>query len=231
MRSRFSSSIVEAVEAEVTEPRARLPLGGGGEEMARIGARTLRSAYGGVVEVAPFALDRLPVTNDEYATYLRATDAAPPAHWLAGQPPAHTLDHPVVGVTLDEARRYAAWRGKRLPTIAEWEAAARGPRATAFPWGDAFEEPRCRCQAEGTCAADDHPEGATLDGVLDLVGNVWEWCEPDPRLPPPEDGYAWVLGGSFRHACARDGAIARSSVAAGKAYEYLGFRCARGEAR
>jgi serine/threonine-protein kinase len=222
-------SLIE-VEAEATEPRGRPPLDDDAR-MQRIEARTLRSAYGGVVTVAPFAIDRVPVTNDDYAAYVRATDAAPPAHWLAGQPPAHTLDHPVVGVTLDEARRYAAWRGLRLPTVAEWEAAARGPRGTAFPWGDDFVAERCRCNAESTAAVDAHPAGATPDGIYDLVGNVWEWCEPEPRLPPPEHGYAWVLGGSFRHACATDRAIARSSVAVGKAYEYLGFRCARGEAR
>lgn len=222
-----SSSMVAEVEGEVTQPRGEAPAAL--DEMIRVAGRTLFSAYGGTVDVGPFLLDRTPVTNDDYAAFVRATGAAAPAHWLAGQPPAHELDHPVVGVTLDDARAYARWRGKRLPTSAEWEAAARGPEGRAFPWGDEFEGARCRCpdgDGDGTSAVDEYPLGATTEGCLDLVGNVWEWTETEPQLPAPEEGFAWVFGGSFRHACTRDGAIARSSVAVGNSYEYLGFRCA-----
>lgn len=215
--------------ATPTVPDAHVPAIG---EMVPIGARVLRSAFGGTVEVGAFRLDRTPVTNEMWALYLRATGAAAPAHWLGGQPPAHKLDHPVVGVSLDEARRYAVWCGKRLPTSAEWEAAARGDRT--FPWGDTWEPSACACAeggAQGTAPVDAHPRGATPEGCLDLVGNVWEWTEPDPRLPQPEEGFTWVFGGSFRHPCHVGGQLARSSVAVGKSYEYLGFRCALGGGR
>jgi formylglycine-generating enzyme required for sulfatase activity len=215
-------------EADVTAPWSLSE--GDAEGMVRIAARRLRSAYGGgEVEVAEFLLDRAPVSNQEYAAFLDATGASPPAHWMGGRPPANKLGHPVVGVSLEEARQYAAWRGKRLPTSAEWECAARGPDGTAFPWGDAFEPDRCRCPeggAEGTSPVDEYPLGATLEGCIDLVGNVWEWTERDERLPAPDEGFAWVFGGSFRHPCGRDGRIARSSVAMANSYEYLGFRCA-----
>ena len=56
------------------------------------------------------------------------------------------------------------------------------------------------------------PEGASAAGCLDMVGNVWEWAEIDPRLAAPEEGFAWVFGGSFRHPCNSDGKIARSAV-------------------
>jgi formylglycine-generating enzyme required for sulfatase activity len=168
------------------------------------------------------------VTNEAWLEYVRSTGASPPAHWLRGHPPGGKLDHPVVGVSLEEARRYAAWCGKRLPTSAEWEAAARGPSLSAFPWGDTFDGTRCRNGAETTVSVEQFSEGVSAEGCVDLVGNAWEWTEPDPRLPLPDDGFAWVFGGSFRHACERDGNIARSSVAMANSYEYLGFRCARG---
>lgn len=231
----LSSSMLDVVEGEATEPRLERPFAPEADgAMIEIGQRRLDSAYGGSVTVAPFALDRVPVTNEAYAAYVRATGATPPAHWLAGEPPAHKLDHPVVGVSFDDAEEYARWCGKRLPTNAEWEAAAHGPAQTTFPWGDAWEAARCTTReggAEGTASVDEHPEGATLDGVADLVGNVWEWCATDARLPAPEGGFAWVFGGSFRHPCTKDGVIARSAVAVGNSYEYLGFRCARGVAR
>ena len=226
----LDSSVVD-VEGEVTEPRGQAPAADL-DDMIRVGARTLRSAYDGeTVEVAGFLIDRAPVTNAQYAEFLRATGATPPAHWIGGQPPAQREDHPVVGINLDEARAYASWRGRRLPTNAEWESAARGPDGTAFPWGDTWDAERCRCPGDGvdgTAPVDEHPLGATVEGCLDLVGNVWEWTEADPRLAAPEEGAAWVFGGSFRHACVRDGAIARSAVAARNSYEYLGFRCASG---
>lgn len=221
----------EVSSYEVMERAAHEADAEGMAHMTVIGPLTLRSvwAHGEGGAVPAFRLDRTPVTNAEFQVFVAATGEVPPAHWLGDRPPPALDHHPVVGVTLAEAQRYAAWRGKRLPTAREWEAAARGA-GRSFPWGDEWEANRCQGPEQGggsTAPVDGHPEGASPEGCLDLVGNVWEWTEPDPEAKQaPAEGYAWVMGGSYRHACVQDGHIARTQVSIYKAYDYLGFRCA-----
>lgn len=199
---------------------------------ARVPAFTLQSAYGGTYAVAPFHISQTAVTNEEYLEFVEKTGATPPFHWLRGRPPQERMRHPVVGITLDEARRYAAWRGLRLPTSIEWEAAARGPQGLRFPWGAAFDSARCHGPTNehpDTLPVDAMPEGASANGCLQMLGNVWEWTVNDPRQPPPPSGSSWAFGGSYQHPCEADGAIARTSVTHSKSYQYLGFRCVSDE--
>jgi formylglycine-generating enzyme required for sulfatase activity len=229
---RHAGHTCEISPSMVVEREAREADAGDMAHMAVIGPLTLRSVWarGEEFTVAGFRLDRTPVTNAEFQAFVAATGEMAPAHWLGDRPPPSIENHPVVGVTLAEAQRYAAWRGKRLPTALEWEAAARGAVGRAFPWGDEWDAIRCQGPEQGgesTAPVDEHPEGASPEGCLDLVGNVWEWTEPDPQAKlAPAEGYAWVLGGSYRHACVQEGHIARTQVSIYKAYDYLGFRCA-----
>ncbi len=180
-------------------------------------------------EVAPFHLDRLPVTNDDYAAYVKATGAMAPAWWPGSRPPKDKGRHPVVGVTLEDAERYAAWRGKRLPTTLEWAAAARGAEGRRYPWGETCDQSACNCplKANDTAPVDAHPGSGTPEGVLDLFGNVWEWTDVDERVAPAEEGYRYVLGASYQHRCsAPNGALPRTLVSRHGEYRYLGFRCA-----
>jgi len=213
------------------QPVSRSPESRG---MVEIPDLILNSLFGGVHAVKGFLLDRTPVSNAQYAEFVRATGETPPPHWLGGRPPQTQPHHPVVGVSREQAARYAQFHGKRLPSALEWEAAARGIDGRRFPWGDDYEAACCHGPERGlaeTVAVGSNLRGASSFGALDMVGNVWEWSVDDARVPHPETGYAWVFGGSFKHRCDQEGRLARTSVAVGKSYEYLGFRCAADEGK
>ena len=95
-------------------------------------------------------------------------------HWADGKPPAGEGDHPVRWVSLDDARAYAKWAGKRLPTEAEWQYAAQGRDGRPFPWGPMMGPGRCNDKLNRTTPVTAFPKGASPFGVLDMVGNVWQ---------------------------------------------------------
>lgn len=135
-----------------------------------------------ILGLPAYAIDRTPVTNARYLEYIQAAGANWPSHWRFGRPPGEAWDHPVVGVNQADAEAYARWAGKRLPTEAEWEKAARGPDALRYPWGDAFRADACRWNPDprqppaGTAPVTAHPQGASPYGVMDMAGNAAEWC-------------------------------------------------------
>ncbi len=125
--------------------------------------------------VSGFLLDRTEVTNRDYERCERA--GVCPRRRRFGERFSHP-DQPAVGVSWFGAEAYCGWVGKRLPTEAEWEYAARGPDSRRFPWGD---EPPDRTRASfgwqqnGPHPVGSFPAGAGPFGHLDLAGNVWEW--------------------------------------------------------
>lgn len=109
-----------------------------------------------------------------------------PRFWRHGKFVPSLADHPVVGVSWYEAVAYARWAGKRLPTDPEWEKAAAWPvqmtagrrPARRYPWGDSLEKARANlwlANIGGTTPVDSYPDGASIGGILQLIGNVWEW--------------------------------------------------------
>ncbi|MBI4189935.1 MAG: SUMF1/EgtB/PvdO family nonheme iron enzyme [Betaproteobacteria bacterium] len=171
------------------------------------------------VSVAAFELDRLPVTNARFAEFLNAAGARntngerlfdddDPDARIHRQGARWTADlgfetHPVVEVSWPGARDYCAWRGKRLPTEAEWEKAARGSDGRKYPWGNSPPD-RTRAQFavryNDTAPVDAFPAGASPYGVLDLAGNAWEWVSSAYRSYPynANDGREDLKAGPVR---------------------------------
>ncbi len=153
------------------------------------------------LEMRRFFVDRTPVTNAAFKAFLDATGYAPAdrsnflKHWINGMPPAGEGDHPVRWVSLEDARAYAKWAGKRLPTEAEWQYAAQGPDGRPYPWGKKMEPGRCNNKLNRTTAVTAFPKGASPFGVLDMVGNVWQVL--DDVYDNGVYRYGIIRGGSF----------------------------------
>jgi formylglycine-generating enzyme required for sulfatase activity len=138
------------------------------------------------VTLTPFAIDLTPVTNAQYAEFMAASGYRPDAaehflaHWHAGLPPAGLEDHPVVYVDLSDARAYARWAGKRLPTEEEWQYAAEGPGGRRYPWGDTLVPGAYNDGSSGgTTPVRAYPGGRSACGCYDMCGNVWQWTESE----------------------------------------------------
>jgi len=144
------------------------------------------------ITLAAFEIGRFPVTNAHFRAFAEQR-GRPLTARLAD---AQLGDHPATEVTYQDAVEFCAWAGGRLPTGAEWEAAARGPDGRPWPWGPTFDEARCACVEAGagwTAPVRAHPDGAAPCGAEQLAGNVWEWIAD----APDEDGWRTVRGGSY----------------------------------
>lgn len=197
-----------------------------------------------LVDVATFLIDRFPVTCAEYARFTVATRYPTPSYWQGPTPPGTVEDHPVVEITLDDARAYARWANKRLPTEIEWEKAASWDEQTdtkrLYPWGNNWDANRANSRdggADGTVPVGAYtPAGDSPCGAAEMVGNVWEWTasaykrypyDPDDgREDPGIGGLRATRGGSW--SCPPEALrVANRNVAAASHADFeLGFRCA-----
>jgi iron(II)-dependent oxidoreductase len=229
------------------------------------------------VEVPAFFIDAAPVTNSQYAEFIaaggyddprwwsergwahrQAAGLTAPLHWQRdgdgwaattfGRTAPIVPDEPVVHVCFFEAQAYAAWAGRRLPTEAEWEKAARFDPATGrsrrFPWGDEAPEPRHANLGQrhlSPAPVGAYPEGASPLGVHQLIGDVWEWTSsgfhPYPGFAVfPYEEYSQVFfGGDYQ--VLRGGSFGTDRAACRGTFRnwdhpirrqiFSGFRCAR----
>jgi formylglycine-generating enzyme required for sulfatase activity len=157
------------------------------------------------MQMKSFWVDTYPVTNAQFKTFMNATHYHPPddlnflRDWKYGHFPAGWDQKPVTWVSLEDARAYAAWAGKRLPHEWEWQYAAQGGDGRAYPWGshwnaDAVPVPDKHRTMRGPDAVDAHPQSKSPFGVMDLVGNVWQWTE---EFTDDHTRGAIVRGGSY----------------------------------
>ncbi len=185
------------------------------------------------VNLEAFWIDIYPVTNHQYAKFVRETDRMPPKHWEGEQPPGELANHPVVWVTWQDAVEFAAWAGKRLPTPIEWQKAARGTDGRPFPWGEIPDPRRCNCKEMGiggTTSVGEYKNGISPFDVHDMAGNVAEWVFGKFAVHGPSDVgqvIRAVCGGSWRDSIMRSRCASRRGYRDGGKAPYVGFRCAR----
>jgi formylglycine-generating enzyme required for sulfatase activity len=140
------------------------------------------------MQVAPFFIDKFPVTNAQFKEFLDATHYAPGdainflRDWKDGSFPKGWESRPVTWVSLEDARAYAKWAGKRLPHEWEWQLAAQGTDGRIYPWGNQWQAANVPTLVTGRTMTgpdpvDAHPAGASPYGVMDMVGNVWQWTD------------------------------------------------------
>jgi formylglycine-generating enzyme required for sulfatase activity len=165
--------------------------------------------------------------EDATARFRDTTGVPGPRGWIGGAPPAGRENHPVTDVTWYEAAAFAEWKGKKLPTVYEWEKAGRYPltraRGNSFPWGivgegvDATE--RSNFRDKGTMAVDSMPFGISTWGAYHMAGNVSEWCRNRNGAGFAERGGGW---NEPAYAFGRTGAYPGFYTSA-----TLGFRCVK----
>ena len=194
-----------------------------------------------------FWIDQTEVTNAMYEKCVEAGVCSPPSADDSYTRDSYFgdsqyADYPVIYVNWYQAQEYCNWAGRRLPTEAEWEKAARGTDARKYPWGE--QPPTCDLAHYTPCLNDSaivssHLAGASPYGALDMAGNVWEWVSSlkwgyaydanDGREDPDASGSRVKRGGSWSYlgvgndfyTTIRSGSFPESS------YHNLGFRCAR----
>ena len=122
-----------------------------------------------------YLMDRYEVSNTDYGAFMKTTGHPAPAYW--DDPRLNKSEQPVVGVNWEDANAFCEYRGKRLPTEAEWEKAARGLKAHLYPWGNDFDPAKTNygLNHDATMPVDSYPEGASYYGVYNMAGNVFEW--------------------------------------------------------
>jgi formylglycine-generating enzyme required for sulfatase activity len=208
------------------------------------------------VTLPAYFMDRTEVTNEAYKKFVDATSHKPPANWQGQIFPTGRANYPVTGITWQDAADYAVWAGKRLPTEAEWEAAARGPEGWRYPWGNEWLPGQANIGVKAGVPAKDneyppqimevggYPQGASPAGAFDMIGNVWEYTADEFQLYPGnsqtldeviaklkipiESGviYRVIRGGAFDGNPDHDASY-RGFVIANRAFPKTGFRCVK----
>ncbi|TKJ33572.1 hypothetical protein CEE39_03570 [bacterium (candidate division B38) B3_B38] len=203
------------------------------------------------VWVEAFYIDRYEVTNRQYKKFIDATGHRPLTHWVNNTYEFGKGNHPVVGVSYYDAKAYAEWAGKRLPTEEEWEKAARGTSGAEYPWGEepavikmvgGFSLYRCNIQMAQTFdtkAVGSYLWGQSPFGINDMAGNVTEWVDtpykPYPRAKYQDEdygrGYYILRGGNWFGEPFYARAASRMGLSPSESDLGTGFRCAKSPAK
>jgi len=197
------------------------------------------------VSVEAFEINQFEVASEEFAKFVEETgyvtdaEKAGDTSWrfYAKDKPKH----PVVKASWNDAKAFCEWTGKRLPTEAEWEKAARGTEGFVYPWGNDWDVNKANVKEagyRGTTIVGSFPSGGSPYGVMDMAGNVAEWTsdwfQPYPGYPGGDseaqyfgEKYRVIRGGGWFSDQNLVRTTERSASSVSLANDDVGFRCAR----
>jgi formylglycine-generating enzyme required for sulfatase activity len=191
------------------------------------------------VKVAPFYIDVNEVTCEEYLKFAKEKSHRLPPSWTNGSYPPGAGKQPVTGVDWYDATAYAEWKGKRLPTEEEWEFAARGAGGSKYPWGNDWRANAANAGESSPQRLTDvgsYPQGKSSAGLMDLIGNAWEWTSSDVVAypgghfsEPVWDDAKVIRGGSWHQSKEQATTTYRGFLrkTAAKDYSATSFRCVK----
>lgn len=189
------------------------------------------------VRVAPFYIDVNEVTCEEYLKFATAEHHRLPPSWTSGTFPPGSAKQPVTGVDWNDATAYAKWARKRLPTEEQWEYAARGINGGRYPWGNDWKPNVANAgdsSAQHLTDVGSYPGGKTATGVMDMIGNAWEWTASDVTpypgghfSSPVPKAVKIIRGGSWQESKQQATTTYRGFLEMSGAEDYsaTGFRC------
>jgi formylglycine-generating enzyme required for sulfatase activity len=191
------------------------------------------------VRLAPFYMDINEVTCEEYLKFATAEHHRLPPFWTRGNFPPGAAKQPVTGVDWHDATAYAKWAGKRLPTEEEWEYAARGSNGGRYPWGNDWKPNSANAgdsSAKHLTDVGSYPGGKTATGVMDMIGNAWEWTASDVTAYPGghlsstvPKAVKVIRGGSWQESKQQATTTYRGflEMSGAENYSATGFRCVK----
>ncbi|MGH9854089.1 MAG: SUMF1/EgtB/PvdO family nonheme iron enzyme [Blastocatellia bacterium] len=232
-----SPSAAPTAAAPAPAPDGMVYVPGGIFKMGREGGDEFESPAH-PVSVKPFFIDRTEVTNEEYQRFVSAEGHRAPAHWSDGKFPEGQAKFPVVNVSWDDAKAFARWANKRLPTEAEWEFAARGTDNRLYPWSGGWRQDYANAGRDkngSLIAVGSLTLGASPFGAFDMSGNAWEWTASDyedyPGRKPPSAlagaGLKVIRGGSYDVPPKSATTTYRGAIPPDRTPDKTGFRLAR----
>ncbi len=229
---RFATVVRDGVvgESHVAEPatpglsQRHISYPVNGKSMILVDAGTfLFGSEGEPAWLDAFYMDVYPTTNSDYFLFVAATGHRPPRHWVDGRSQEDTLDHPVVFVNWNDARQYAEWKSKSLPSSRQWERAARGQNGDRYPWGNQATAAKCNVRESrvgSTTPVNRYHSGVSFEGAYDLCGNTWEWCSTET-----EQGRRELKGSAFTSAFSRALPWAFNDASVDMCDDDTSFRC------